>query len=153
MIFNPLMSQHEVDRNQELLGRLKKLEDREKDTARSLSEQMETNRSLRNNLDCLNRKLEERDSRLSSANQVHVVGYFWCIVTHLATCVVILMSTCLPDHQFEQGWDQRAETEDSKPRLDNFLSKPGKSKTAGTTGFTAQVHTLVLLFILQIIQD
>ncbi|XP_074519242.1 mitotic spindle assembly checkpoint protein MAD1 [Halichoeres trimaculatus] len=61
--------EHEVDKNQGLLGRLKKLEDREKDTVKDLSEQMETNRSLRTNLDGLNRKLEERDTRLNSANQ------------------------------------------------------------------------------------
>ncbi|XP_034544066.1 mitotic spindle assembly checkpoint protein MAD1 [Notolabrus celidotus] len=61
--------EHEVDRNQDLLGRIKKLGERETEAAKSLSEQVEVNRSLRKNLDGLNKKLEERDTRLNSANQ------------------------------------------------------------------------------------
>ncbi|XP_031719054.1 mitotic spindle assembly checkpoint protein MAD1 [Anarrhichthys ocellatus] len=61
--------EHEVDRNQDLLGRIKKLEDRETEAAKNLSEQLTVNRSLRKNLDGLNRKLEERDTRLNTANQ------------------------------------------------------------------------------------
>ncbi|XP_071360423.1 mitotic spindle assembly checkpoint protein MAD1 isoform X2 [Trachinotus anak] len=61
--------EHEVDRNQELLGRIKKLEERETEAAKNLSEQVEANHALRKNLGGLNKKLEERDSRLSTANQ------------------------------------------------------------------------------------
>ncbi|CAB1441890.1 unnamed protein product [Pleuronectes platessa] len=61
--------EHEVDRNQDLLGRIKKLEEREIDAAKNLSDQVEANRSVRKNLEALNKKLEERDSRLNSANQ------------------------------------------------------------------------------------
>ncbi|XP_034455560.1 mitotic spindle assembly checkpoint protein MAD1 [Hippoglossus hippoglossus] len=61
--------EHEVDRNQDLLGRIKKLEEREIDAAKNLSEQVEANRSVRKNLEGLNKKLEERDSRLNTANQ------------------------------------------------------------------------------------
>lgn len=61
--------EHEVDRNQELLGRIKKLEDRETEAAKNLSEQVEANRALRKNLDGLQKKLEERDTRLNTANQ------------------------------------------------------------------------------------
>ncbi|XP_056228374.1 mitotic spindle assembly checkpoint protein MAD1 [Seriola aureovittata] len=61
--------EHEVDRNQELLGRIKKLEERETEAAKKLSEQVEANCALRKNLGGLNKKLEERDSRLSTANQ------------------------------------------------------------------------------------
>ncbi|XP_029315408.1 LOW QUALITY PROTEIN: mitotic spindle assembly checkpoint protein MAD1 [Cottoperca gobio] len=61
--------EHEVDRNQDLLGRIKKLEDRETDAAKKLSEQVEANRALRKNLEGLNRKLEERDTRLNTASQ------------------------------------------------------------------------------------
>lgn len=67
----PSMLQHEVDRNQELLGRIKKLEERETGAAKNLSEQVEANRALRKNLEGLNKKLEERDIRLNTANQVH----------------------------------------------------------------------------------
>ncbi|XP_044203477.1 mitotic spindle assembly checkpoint protein MAD1 [Thunnus albacares] len=61
--------EHEVDRNQELLGRIKKLEDRDTEAAKNLSEQVEANRALRKNLDGLQKKLEERDTRLNTANQ------------------------------------------------------------------------------------
>uniref|UniRef100_A0A4W6DKL8 Mitotic spindle assembly checkpoint protein MAD1 n=1 Tax=Lates calcarifer TaxID=8187 RepID=A0A4W6DKL8_LATCA len=61
--------EHEIDRNQELLGRIKKLEERETEAAKNLSEQVEANRALRKNLEGLNKKLEERDSRLNTANQ------------------------------------------------------------------------------------
>ncbi|CAJ1054017.1 mitotic spindle assembly checkpoint protein MAD1 [Xyrichtys novacula] len=62
-------TEHEVDRNQDLLGRIKKLEERETDAAKNLTEKEEANRSLRKNLDGLNKKLEERDARLNTANQ------------------------------------------------------------------------------------
>lgn len=61
--------EHEMDRNQELYGRIKKLEDRETEVARNLKEQVETHCSLRETLDNLNKKLEESESRLSIANQ------------------------------------------------------------------------------------
>ncbi|KAM7394576.1 hypothetical protein PAMP_021367 [Pampus punctatissimus] len=61
--------ENEVDRNQELLGRMKKLEDRETEAAKNLSEQAEANRALRKNLEGLHKKLEERDTRLNTANQ------------------------------------------------------------------------------------
>lgn len=61
--------EHEVDRRQDLLGRIKKLEERETEQAKNLSEQVEGNRSLRKNLDGLNKNLEERDAKLNTANQ------------------------------------------------------------------------------------
>uniref|UniRef100_A0A7N6ADH3 Mitotic spindle assembly checkpoint protein MAD1 n=1 Tax=Anabas testudineus TaxID=64144 RepID=A0A7N6ADH3_ANATE len=64
--------EHEADRNQELLGRIKKLEERETEAAKNFSEQIEANQSLRKNLGSLNKKLEERDSRLNTANQVQM---------------------------------------------------------------------------------
>uniref|UniRef100_A0A3Q0QRH1 Mitotic spindle assembly checkpoint protein MAD1 n=1 Tax=Amphilophus citrinellus TaxID=61819 RepID=A0A3Q0QRH1_AMPCI len=61
--------EHEVDRNQELLGRIKKLEERETEATKNLSEQVEANRALRKNLEGLNKILEERDDKLNTANQ------------------------------------------------------------------------------------
>ncbi|XP_053188386.1 mitotic spindle assembly checkpoint protein MAD1 [Scomber japonicus] len=61
--------EHEVDRNQELLGRIKKLEDRETEAAKNLTEQVEANRALRKNQDGLLKKMEERDLKLNTANQ------------------------------------------------------------------------------------
>ncbi|XP_033943463.1 mitotic spindle assembly checkpoint protein MAD1 [Pseudochaenichthys georgianus] len=61
--------EHEVDRNQDLLGRLKKFQERETEAAKNLAEQVEANRALRKNMEGLNRKLEERDTRLNTANQ------------------------------------------------------------------------------------
>ncbi|XP_038568811.1 mitotic spindle assembly checkpoint protein MAD1 isoform X1 [Micropterus salmoides] len=61
--------EHAVDRNQDLLGRIKKLEERETEAAKNLSEQVDVNHSLRKNLEAMNKKLEERDTRLDTANQ------------------------------------------------------------------------------------
>uniref|UniRef100_A0A3Q3KFM4 Mitotic spindle assembly checkpoint protein MAD1 n=1 Tax=Monopterus albus TaxID=43700 RepID=A0A3Q3KFM4_MONAL len=59
----------EVDRNQELLGKIKKLEERETEAAKNLSDQMEENHALRKNMEGLSKKMEEQDSRLNTANQ------------------------------------------------------------------------------------
>lgn len=61
--------EHEVDRNQELLGKIKKLEERETEAAKNLSDQMEENHALRKNMEGLSKKMEEQDSRLNTANQ------------------------------------------------------------------------------------
>lgn len=64
------MLQHELDRNQELLARIKKLEEKESEMERTLSEKVDANCAIRKNMEALNKKLEDRDERLSSANQV-----------------------------------------------------------------------------------
>ncbi|XP_041839814.1 mitotic spindle assembly checkpoint protein MAD1 [Melanotaenia boesemani] len=61
--------EHEVDQNQELRGRIKKLEERETEAHKNLLEQVEANRTLRKNLEGLNKKLEERDFKLNTTNQ------------------------------------------------------------------------------------
>ncbi|XP_045067648.1 mitotic spindle assembly checkpoint protein MAD1 [Coregonus clupeaformis] len=61
--------EREVDRNQDLLGRIRRLEDREAESSKSLSEQAEANRALRRTLESLNRRVEERDGRLNTADQ------------------------------------------------------------------------------------
>uniref|UniRef100_A0A1A7XEF0 Mitotic spindle assembly checkpoint protein MAD1 n=2 Tax=Iconisemion striatum TaxID=60296 RepID=A0A1A7XEF0_9TELE len=60
---------HEVDRNQELLGRIRKLEEREAEDKTKLSEQVEGNSALCKKLEDLNKKLEDRDNLLNAANQ------------------------------------------------------------------------------------
>ncbi|MEQ2201673.1 hypothetical protein XENOCAPTIV_016165, partial [Xenoophorus captivus] len=61
--------EHEVSRNQELLGQIKKLEEREKEATKKFSEQMEANRAVCKNLEGLNKKLDERETKLTTANQ------------------------------------------------------------------------------------
>ncbi|XP_056135656.1 mitotic spindle assembly checkpoint protein MAD1 [Lampris incognitus] len=61
--------ERELDRNQGLLGQIRRLEEREAEAAQSQSEQMDANRVLSKNLEGLNKKLEERDTRLNTANQ------------------------------------------------------------------------------------
>lgn len=65
------MLQREVDRNQELLGQIKKLEERAEEVNKKLTEQKEANDALQKNLEGLNKTLEERDDKLGTANQVH----------------------------------------------------------------------------------
>uniref|UniRef100_A0A3P8NP50 Mitotic arrest deficient 1 like 1 n=1 Tax=Astatotilapia calliptera TaxID=8154 RepID=A0A3P8NP50_ASTCA len=61
--------EHEVDRNQELLGQIKKLEERAEEVNKKLTEQKEANDALQKNLEGLNKTLEERDDKLGTANQ------------------------------------------------------------------------------------
>ncbi|XP_055770502.1 mitotic spindle assembly checkpoint protein MAD1-like [Salvelinus fontinalis] len=61
--------EREVDRNQDLLGRIRRLEEREAESSQSLSEKAEANRALRWTLESLNRRVEERDEWLNTSNQ------------------------------------------------------------------------------------
>ena len=70
-LFYVLFFKREVDRNQDLLGRIKRLEEKEGDAAKNLSEQSGNNKVLRKNFDDLNKKVLERDVRLNTANQVN----------------------------------------------------------------------------------
>uniref|UniRef100_A0A3B3SNX2 Mitotic arrest deficient 1 like 1 n=1 Tax=Paramormyrops kingsleyae TaxID=1676925 RepID=A0A3B3SNX2_9TELE len=63
--------EREVDRNQELLNRIKKLEEREAETTRTLNEQMEMNKTLKKSLEGENKKLEEKESVISEANKTN----------------------------------------------------------------------------------
>uniref|UniRef100_A0A672GAY8 Mitotic spindle assembly checkpoint protein MAD1 n=1 Tax=Salarias fasciatus TaxID=181472 RepID=A0A672GAY8_SALFA len=60
--------EHELERNQQLLGQIKRLEEREMEGVKNLSEQVEANRALRKNLEGLSKKLDERDAKLNTAN-------------------------------------------------------------------------------------
>ncbi len=90
LCFEPFMLQHEIDRNQNLLGRIKKLEEKETEAAKNLSEQMEANRALCRNLESLNKKLDEREIRLNTANQVHTHRF-----THTCCVCTLIMSLVL----------------------------------------------------------
>lgn len=98
------MLKHEADRNQELLGRIKKLEERETEAAKNLSEQTEANHALRKNLGSLNKKLEERDSRLNAANQVHMHSVVLTPIL-LLRLSLLLANVCnlFPDCHFFEG--------------------------------------------------
>ncbi|KAM8843000.1 mitotic spindle assembly checkpoint protein MAD1 [Synchiropus picturatus] len=61
--------EHEVNRNEELLGRIKKLEERETDAAKKILEHVEENHTLYKKLEGVNKKLEEREIKFNSANQ------------------------------------------------------------------------------------
>ncbi|XP_031670442.1 mitotic spindle assembly checkpoint protein MAD1 [Oncorhynchus kisutch] len=62
--------EREVDRNQDLLGRIRRLEEREAESSQSLSEKAEANRALHRTLESLNRRVEERDGWLNTSNQI-----------------------------------------------------------------------------------
>uniref|UniRef100_A0A6Q2YXD5 Mitotic spindle assembly checkpoint protein MAD1 n=1 Tax=Esox lucius TaxID=8010 RepID=A0A6Q2YXD5_ESOLU len=61
--------EREVDRNQELLGRIRRLEEREVESSKSLSEQVEANRALRRTQETLNLRIMERDAKLNASYQ------------------------------------------------------------------------------------
>ncbi|KAG7263490.1 hypothetical protein CRUP_013801 [Coryphaenoides rupestris] len=62
--------EREVDRNQDLQGKIKRLEQREEEAAKTLSEHLGNNGALRKNLNDLTKKGAERDVKLNTANQM-----------------------------------------------------------------------------------
>lgn len=65
-----LLIQREVDRNQDLLTRIKKIEEREAETKKVLNEQIEMNKALKKSIESQNKKLDDKDSKMANANEV-----------------------------------------------------------------------------------
>ncbi|XP_062393560.1 mitotic spindle assembly checkpoint protein MAD1-like isoform X2 [Sardina pilchardus] len=61
--------QHEVGRNQELCMLIRRLEEKEAETGRSLTEQVVSNKQLKLKINELQKHLEEKDHSLTQANQ------------------------------------------------------------------------------------
>ncbi|XP_041960048.1 uncharacterized protein LOC121718821 isoform X11 [Alosa sapidissima] len=61
--------QHEVDQNQELCMLIRRLEEKEAEIGRSLTEQVEANKQLKLKIDELQKHLEEKNNSLTQANQ------------------------------------------------------------------------------------
>lgn len=70
MCMYTLHLQREVDRNRELLMKIKRLEEREEKANQALNEQMENNKTLKRNLEELQTRANEKDSKLAEADQV-----------------------------------------------------------------------------------
>ena len=111
-VLQPFALQHEFGRNQDLIGQIKKLEERESGAAKNLTEQMEANRALRKNLESLNKKLDERDTRLNTANQVltdtytdtHADTHSLCLYSgHVSYLMSAYICNLFPAHQFFEG--------------------------------------------------
>ncbi|RXN30560.1 mitotic spindle assembly checkpoint MAD1 [Labeo rohita] len=62
--------QREIDRNRELLLKIRRLEEREEKANQGLNEQMENNKTLKRNLEELHKKANEKDSKLAEADQM-----------------------------------------------------------------------------------
>lgn len=62
--------QREIDRNRELLMKIRRLEEREGKANQALNEQMENNKALKRDLEELHKKANEKDSKLAEADQV-----------------------------------------------------------------------------------
>jgi len=58
-----------LTRNEDLLGRIRRCEEREAEAAKNHAEQVEANRALRANLESLGKRLEEREAMLNTANE------------------------------------------------------------------------------------
>ncbi|KAM6156009.1 mitotic spindle assembly checkpoint protein MAD1 [Rhynchocyon petersi] len=61
--------EHEVDRNQELLTRIRQLQEREAEAAEKMKEQLERNRLCRQSLDATSKKLREKEDGLAEASE------------------------------------------------------------------------------------
>lgn len=61
--------EREVDRNQELLTRIRQLQDREAEAEEKMKEQLERNRQCKQSLDAANRRLQEKEDGLAEAGE------------------------------------------------------------------------------------
>ncbi|KAG7315518.1 hypothetical protein KOW79_020384 [Hemibagrus wyckioides] len=62
--------QREMDLNQDLLMKIRRLEEKEEKTQQVLKEQMDNSKSLKRNMEELQKRVQEKDSKLSEANQM-----------------------------------------------------------------------------------
>uniref|UniRef100_A0A9J7YR02 Mitotic spindle assembly checkpoint protein MAD1 n=2 Tax=Cyprinus carpio TaxID=7962 RepID=A0A9J7YR02_CYPCA len=62
--------QREIDRNRELLLKIRRLEEREEKANQALNEQTENNKVLKRNLEELHKKANEKDRKLTEADQM-----------------------------------------------------------------------------------
>ncbi|NXG15290.1 MD1L1 protein, partial [Grallaria varia] len=65
--------EREADRNQELLTRIKQYQERETEAENKLKEQMEMNKSYKKSMETMSKKLQEKESKLSEANETITV--------------------------------------------------------------------------------
>uniref|UniRef100_A0A7M4FE22 Mitotic spindle assembly checkpoint protein MAD1 n=1 Tax=Crocodylus porosus TaxID=8502 RepID=A0A7M4FE22_CROPO len=61
--------EHEADRNQELLTRIKQYQEREVEAENKLKEQIEMNKSYKKSMETMSKKLQEKESKLAEANE------------------------------------------------------------------------------------
>ncbi|XP_074697123.1 mitotic spindle assembly checkpoint protein MAD1 isoform X2 [Strix aluco] len=61
--------EREADRNQELLTRIKQYQERETEAENKLKEQMEMNKSYKKSMETMSKKLQEKESKLTEANE------------------------------------------------------------------------------------
>uniref|UniRef100_A0A4W4FNW9 Mitotic spindle assembly checkpoint protein MAD1 n=1 Tax=Electrophorus electricus TaxID=8005 RepID=A0A4W4FNW9_ELEEL len=62
--------QRQVDRNQDLLSKIRRLEENEEKAAHTLNEQMENNKALKQNLEEFHKQATDKDNKLEEANQM-----------------------------------------------------------------------------------
>ncbi|KAI4876656.1 hypothetical protein NFI96_006687, partial [Prochilodus magdalenae] len=62
--------QRQVDRNQDLLTKIRRLEEKEEKSSQALSEQMETNKALKRRIEELHKHANEKDNKVAEANQM-----------------------------------------------------------------------------------
>ncbi|CAM5143024.1 unnamed protein product [Eretmochelys imbricata] len=62
--------EREVDRNQELLTRIKHYQEKEVEAEAKLKEQMEMNKSFKKSMETVSKKLQEKESKLAEANEM-----------------------------------------------------------------------------------
>lgn len=65
--------QREVDRNQELLTRIRQLQEREAEAEERMKEQLERHRRCRQSLDAAGQKLREKEDGLAAAGEVRAL--------------------------------------------------------------------------------
>ncbi|KAG8145757.1 hypothetical protein E2320_012251 [Naja naja] len=69
--------EREAESNQELLKRIKLYQEKETEAKNALQEQLEVNKTCQNNIEALNEKLQEKETKLAEANKVRAEPLIW----------------------------------------------------------------------------
>ncbi|XP_069503725.1 mitotic spindle assembly checkpoint protein MAD1 isoform X2 [Ambystoma mexicanum] len=65
-------TRREADRNQDLLNRIKQLQDRETEVKTKLAEEIELNKTFKQSMEAQSKKLAEKEKKLSEANKMFI---------------------------------------------------------------------------------
>ncbi|KAJ1096336.1 hypothetical protein NDU88_001479 [Pleurodeles waltl] len=104
--------EREADRNQDLLNRIKQLQDKETEAKNKLVEQIEMNKTFKKSMEAQSKKLMEKESKLSEANKT---------ITELKDKLSDLQWKMM--HQEMQTKTQDTEKEELKEQLDVLRKK------------------------------
>lgn len=134
-----------MDQNQDLLTKIRRLEEKEEKTLQALNEQLENNKSLKRSMEELQKHAHDQDGKLSEANQVQErcrvsVCFYFC--SHCSEGFVLSLSFLFLffiDGERAQGRDPDDEPEAPDPGVEILHHEFGEAGVRGAAGDAAEV--------------